>query len=53
MWWENINRCYGKTKKGLRCKFQAMQSYEIEKGHLFIPLTCEKHKNQEKELRTK
>jgi hypothetical protein len=50
-WWEEIALCKGTTKKGKRCKNFAREPFEIEPGHLYIPLTCNLHKDQEEEIR--
>lgn len=52
-WWNNLELCRAKKKNGFYCNNYIRKPYEIEPGNLFIPLTCWRHKNQEKELRKK
>jgi hypothetical protein len=50
-WWETMSSCWAITKKGERCQNVCRDAYEISRGDLFIPFTCEKHKDKENEIR--
>jgi len=48
-WWE-FNRCLGETKLGKPCKRLSRRPYKRRRGDLCIPLTCDKHVEQEERL---
>jgi hypothetical protein len=48
-WWEF--KCKAICKNGEQCKNYPRRPFEIEKGNLYIPMTCWRHENQEKQLR--
>jgi len=50
-WWDKLELCQAKKKDGSRCNNFTRKPYEIEHGNLFIPLTCWRHRDQERELR--
>jgi len=52
-WWEKLNQCFYINEKNKRCQNNCRKSFEIEKGNLFIPITCQKHQQFEEELRKK